>query len=113
MCISKRRIGVSWIGTGLFLARAIAGGKEARGQGFLIDLLFWVTLSIVAGASIGNWLGIMGYIDTGWFWFGNQGLSYTNKRPEAVDLLERRHSPPAQSRLAVPLDTSAVFRPAQ
>ena len=37
-------IGVSWIGAGLFLAPAIAGGREARGQGFLVDLLFWVTL---------------------------------------------------------------------
>ena len=69
-------IGVSWIGAGLFLAPAIAGGREARGQGFLVDLLFWVTLVIVAGALIGNWLGIMGYIDGSWFWFGNQGLSY-------------------------------------
>jgi nitric oxide reductase subunit B len=69
-------IGVSWIGAGLFLAPAIAGGREARGQGVLVELLFWVTLLIVAGALIGNWLGIMGYIDHGWFWFGNQGLSY-------------------------------------
>ncbi len=69
-------IGVSWIGAGLFLAPAIAGNREARGQGFLVDLLVWVTLIIVAGALIGNWLGIMGYIDQGWFWFGNQGLSY-------------------------------------
>jgi nitric oxide reductase subunit B len=69
-------IGVSWIGSGLFLAPAIAGGREARGQGFLVDLLFYVTLIIVAGALIGNWLGIMGYTGSGWFWFGNQGLSY-------------------------------------
>jgi nitric oxide reductase subunit B len=69
-------IGVSWIGAGLFLAPAISGGHEARGQGFLVDLLFWATLVIVAGALIGDWLGIMGYIDRGWFWFGNQGLSY-------------------------------------
>ena len=69
-------IGVSWIGAGLFLAPAIAGGREARGQGFLVDLLFWVTLLVVAGALVGDWLGIMGYIDRGWFWFGNQGLSY-------------------------------------
>ncbi len=69
-------IGVSWIGAGLFLAPAIAGGREARGQGLLVDLLFWATLVIVAGALIGDWLGIMGYIDRGWFWFGNQGLSY-------------------------------------
>ncbi|MBV9251947.1 MAG: cbb3-type cytochrome c oxidase subunit I [Acetobacteraceae bacterium] len=69
-------IGVSWIGAGLFLAPAIAGNREAKGQGFLVDLLFWVTLIIVAGALIGDWLGIMGYIDGAWFWFGNQGLSY-------------------------------------
>lgn len=69
-------IGLSWIGAGLFLAPAIAGGQEARGQRWLVDLLFWVTLLIVAGALIGNYLGIMGVIDRGWFWFGNQGLSY-------------------------------------
>ncbi|HVZ07432.1 nitric-oxide reductase large subunit [Rhodopila sp.] len=69
-------IGVSWIGSGLFLAPAIAGGREAKGQAFLVDALFYVTLLIVAGALIGNWLGIMGYIDRAWFWFGNQGLSY-------------------------------------
>src|SRR5215469_2961733 len=69
-------IGISWIGAGLFLAPAIAGGKEAPGQAFLVNFLFWVTLFVVAGALLGNWLGIMGYIQTGWFWFGNQGLSY-------------------------------------
>ena len=31
---------------------------------------------VVVGALAGNYLGIMGLIDTGWFWFGNQGLSY-------------------------------------
>ncbi|HEX5419423.1 MAG TPA: cbb3-type cytochrome c oxidase subunit I, partial [Gammaproteobacteria bacterium] len=69
-------IGVGWIGAGLFLAPAMAGGREARGQGRLVDALFWVTLLVVAGALIGDWLGIMGYIGRGWFWFGNQGLSY-------------------------------------
>jgi nitric oxide reductase subunit B len=69
-------IGVSWIGAGLFLAPAIAGGREARGQGTLVSLLFWVTLIVVAGAFLGNYLGIMGHIQDGWFWFGNQGLSY-------------------------------------
>ena len=68
-------IGLSWIGAALFLAPAISGG-EPRGQGFLVDLLFWVTLAIVVGALAGNYLGIMGYIQAGWFWFGNQGLSY-------------------------------------
>ena len=68
-------IGLSWIGSALFLAPAISGG-EPRGQAFLVDLLFWVTLFIVVGALAGNYLGIMGYVDEGWFWFGNQGLSY-------------------------------------
>lgn len=68
-------IGLSWIGAALFLAPAI-GGREARGQGFLVDVLFWVTLLVVGGALLGNYLGIMGYVKTGWFWFGNQGLSY-------------------------------------
>jgi nitric oxide reductase subunit B len=69
-------IGVSWIGAGLFLAPAIAGGREAPGQGTLVNFLFWVTLIVVAGALTGNYLGIMGHIQNGWFWFGNQGLSY-------------------------------------
>ncbi len=69
-------IGLSWIGAALFLAPAIAGGQEAKGQHWLVDLLFWATLLVVAGALIGDYLGIMGVIDRGWFWFGNQGLSY-------------------------------------
>ncbi|MGN6515911.1 MAG: nitric-oxide reductase large subunit [Rhizomicrobium sp.] len=69
-------IGVSWIGAGLFLAPAIAGGQEAKWQKPLVDFLFWVTLAVVAGALIGDYLGIMGRIQKDWFWFGNQGLSY-------------------------------------
>ena len=69
-------IGLGWIGAGLFLAPAIAGGKEAPGQGFLVEALFWVTLVVVACALLGNYLGIQGVIDKGWFWIGNQGLSY-------------------------------------
>ncbi len=68
-------IGISWIGAALFLAPAISGG-EPRGQAFLVDVLFWVTVFIVVGALAGNYLGIMGFIHEGWFWFGNQGLSY-------------------------------------
>jgi nitric oxide reductase subunit B len=69
-------IGLSWIGAALFLAPSIAGGQEAHRQGLLVDFLFWVTLLIVVGALAGDYLGIMGYIQQGWFWFGNQGLSY-------------------------------------
>jgi nitric oxide reductase subunit B len=68
-------IGLSWIGAALFLAPAIAGA-EAKGQALLVDVLFWVTLLIVAGALAGDYLGVMGFIQAGWFWFANQGLSY-------------------------------------
>ncbi len=68
-------IGLSWIGAALFLAPSISGG-EAKGQSVLVELLFWVTLAVVAGALVGDYLGVMGYIRQGWFWFGNQGLSY-------------------------------------
>ena len=69
-------IGLGWIGAGLFLAPAIAGGREAPGQAVLVEALFWVTLVVVAAALVGNYLGIQGVIDRGWFWIGNQGLSY-------------------------------------
>jgi len=69
-------IGVAWIGAALFLAPAISG-EEAKGQAFLVDVLFWVTLAVVAGALIGNYFGVMGWVSgDSWFWFGNQGLSY-------------------------------------
>ena len=69
-------IGVAWIGSALFLSPMIAG-TEAKGQGSLVSLLFWITLAIVAGALLGDYLGIMGLIgNKSWFWVGNQGLSY-------------------------------------
>jgi nitric oxide reductase subunit B len=68
-------IGVSWIGAALFLAPAISRA-EAKGQAWLVDALFWVTVFIVVGALAGNYLDIMGYVKKGWFWFGQQGLSY-------------------------------------
>ncbi len=68
-------IGMSWIGAGLFLA-PLVGRREPAGQRLLVNLIFWVLVVIVAGALIGDYLGIMGIIDKHWFWFGNQGLSY-------------------------------------
>ena len=78
MSISSRRLsGSACRGSArpCFSPRRSAGVKP-KGQAFLVDVLFWVTLLIVVGALAGNYLGIMGYIGEGWFWFGNQGLSY-------------------------------------
>ncbi|HJR33035.1 MAG TPA: cbb3-type cytochrome c oxidase subunit I, partial [Pseudomonas sp.] len=68
-------IGVSWIGAGLFLAPLI-GKREPKGQRFLVNLIFWVLVVIVAGALVGDYLGVMGVVKQRWFWLGNQGLSY-------------------------------------
>ena len=68
-------IGVAWIASALFLAPRI-GGREPAGQRFLVNLLFAVTVAIVVGALAGDYLGILGEIDSAWFWIGNQGLSY-------------------------------------
>ncbi len=68
-------IGLSWMSSALFLTPLISG-KEAKWQAPLVDFLFWVTLFIIGGALVGNYLGIMGYITKDWFWLGNQGLSY-------------------------------------
>ncbi|GBE09483.1 MAG TPA: nitric oxide reductase [Gammaproteobacteria bacterium] len=68
-------IGLAWLGSGLFLAPLIAG-REGRGQGWMNATLYWVTLAVVAGALIGDYMGIMGWIKQGWFWVGNQGLAY-------------------------------------
>jgi nitric oxide reductase subunit B len=68
-------IALGWISSAIFLAPIISG-REAKWQGKLVDLLFWVTLFVVAGALIGDYLGIMGLAGGAWFWVGNQGLPY-------------------------------------
>jgi len=68
-------IGLAWIASALLLAPMI-GGREPKGQRFLVNLLFAVTVIIVVGAIGGDYAGIMGWIDQSWFWVGNQGLSY-------------------------------------
>ncbi|WP_454780447.1 nitric-oxide reductase large subunit [Legionella sp. WA2022007384] len=68
-------IALSWVSAAVFMAPLISK-KEAKRQGLLVDILFWVTLFIVGGAIVGNYLGIMGYVNESWFWIGNQGLSY-------------------------------------
>lgn len=69
-------IGIGWIASALFLAPRI-GEREPRAQKLLVNLLFAAVLVIVAGALIGDYAGIMGWMGgSTWFWFGNQGLEY-------------------------------------
>lgn len=68
-------IALSWIASGIFLMPIISK-QEAKGQAFLVSLLFAATLLVIAGTILGNYLGIMGILNQSWFWLGNQGLSY-------------------------------------
>ena len=68
-------IGLSWIGAGLFLAPAISG-SEPKGQGFLVDVAVLGDAVHRLGRARRQLSGHHGYIHEGWFWFGNQGLSY-------------------------------------
>ncbi len=69
---------LSWISSAVFLAPIISK-KEAKWQGFFVDLLFWVTLFVVVGAIVDDYLGIMGLVNASWFWIGNQDLSYIQR----------------------------------
>jgi len=68
-------IAFAWIGAGLFMAPVISG-REAPRQAMLVDVLFYASVVVIGGTLVGDYLSVMGLIDKGWFWFGNQGLSY-------------------------------------
>jgi nitric oxide reductase subunit B len=68
-------IATAWLAMGLYAAPAIAG-EEPKGQGLLIDILFWALVVVVGGSLIGQWLGVKGYLGNLWWWFGHQGWEY-------------------------------------
>jgi len=69
-------IATSWVGTAVYLAPVISG-REPKGQGVLVNLLFVAILIVAVGSLAGEVLGIKGKLggDT-WFWFGHQGWEY-------------------------------------
>ena len=68
-------VGLGWIAAALFLAPRI-GGREPAGQRLLINVFFGIVCLIAVGTFIGDYLGIKGWVNRGWFWVGNQGLEY-------------------------------------
>jgi nitric oxide reductase subunit B len=72
-------IATAWLGTGLFIAPAIAG-KEPPLQRFGVNFLFVSLLVIVVGAFTGQWLSVMQQsmsLEAN-FWFGHQGWEYVD-----------------------------------
>jgi nitric oxide reductase subunit B len=71
-------IATAWLATGLFVAPAV-GGREPRGQRFLVNVLFVCLLVIVVGSLAGEWLSVRQKLHgDAWFWFGHQGYEYVD-----------------------------------
>jgi nitric oxide reductase subunit B len=68
-------IATAWLAMGLYVAPAVSG-EEPKGQGILIDILFWALVVVVGGSLAGQWLGAKGYLGNLWWWLGDQGWEY-------------------------------------
>ena len=68
-------IATAWLALGIFVA-PIVGGREPKGQGLLVDLLFGALVLVVVGSLLGEWLGAKGLLGNLWFLLGNQGWEY-------------------------------------
>jgi nitric oxide reductase subunit B len=68
-------IAVAWVGSALYLA-PLAGGREPRKQGLLVDLLFAAVVLVAVGALTGTALGVKGLAGPLWFWIGHQGWEF-------------------------------------
>ncbi len=68
-------IATAWVGGALYLA-PIAGKKEPRWQGLLVDVLFVAIVIVAVGALAGTALGVKGMAGDSWFWLGHQGWEF-------------------------------------
>jgi nitric oxide reductase subunit B len=71
-------IATAWLATGLYIAPLLSG-KEPKYQKLGVDALFYALLLIVGGSTICGWLGTLQKLGFHFsFWWGAQGLEYTN-----------------------------------
>jgi nitric oxide reductase subunit B len=68
-------IATAWLGLGIYVA-PLVGGHEPKRQGLLVDILFWALVVLVFGSTLGQWLGVKGFLGNEWFMFGHQGWEY-------------------------------------
>ncbi|GJM20608.1 MAG: nitric-oxide reductase large subunit [Planctomycetota bacterium] len=65
-------IATAWLGLGLYIAPLI-GGREPRGQGLLVDILFGAVVLVAVGSLAGEWLGVQGMLGEHWWLLGHTG----------------------------------------
>ncbi len=68
-------VATAWVGAALYLA-PIAGKKEPRRQGLLVDVLFVAVFIVVVGSLTGTAMGVKGAVGDAWFWLGHQGWEF-------------------------------------
>jgi nitric oxide reductase subunit B len=72
-------IATAWLATGLYVAPAVGGGGEPRGQRLLVNVLFGALLVIVLGSLAGEWASAKQLLPgDAWFWIGHQGYEYVD-----------------------------------
>ena len=49
---------------------------QGKRQLTFINLIFWLTILLVAGSLVGIFLGPHGLLAKTWYWFGHQGWEY-------------------------------------
>jgi nitric oxide reductase subunit B len=68
-------IATAWVAAAMYIA-PIAGRKEPRFQGLLVDILFVAILVVAVGSLAGTAIGIKGMAGENWFWVGHQGWEF-------------------------------------
>lgn len=68
-------ISACWIGASFFMMSLISP-KQTKRQVTLINVIFWLTILLVAGSFVGILLGPKGIIRKNWYWLGHQGWEY-------------------------------------
>lgn len=68
-------ISACWIGSSFFMM-SLVSPQQPRSQVRLINIIFWLTITLVAGAFTGIFLGPHGLLGSQWYWLGHQGWEY-------------------------------------
>lgn len=68
-------ISACWIGASFFMMSLISPKQSGR-QVILVNIIFWLTILLVAGSFAGMFLGPHGLLAKSWYWFGHQGWEY-------------------------------------
>jgi nitric oxide reductase subunit B len=68
-------ISACWIGASFFMM-SLVSPRQPKGQVALVNIIFWITVLLVAGSFAGILLGPKGFFGKYWYWLGHQGWEY-------------------------------------